>query len=316
MPPVLRDIASELHRPARKNYLRRDTTVRGFKDLFQADLVEMIPYANVNKKFRYLLTVVDVFSKYAWARPIKNKKSASVTEAMRDILVSPDGQLFKPPKLLQTDQGKEFDNVMFRAMLDEYNIRLFNSFSNKKAAVVERFNRTLKSKMWREFSARGSYKWIHILDELMLEYNNSKHRGIGMMRPSQITLKDEAFLQEIHNKDHASRKRGVVRFSVGDYVRMSKLKGVFEKGYTPNWSTELFIIHKVQPTCPVTYLLKDVKGNLIEGGFYNEELQKTALKDTYLVDKIIKRRGNQVLVKWYGFPSTENTWEDEKNILI
>ena len=316
VPLVLRDIAVELHRPARKNYLRRDTTVKGFKDLFQADLVEMIPYANVNKNFRYLLTVIDVFSKYAWARAIKNKEAATLVRAMRDILNSSDGQLFKPPALLQTDKGREFDNVKFRAMLDEYNIKLFSTYSIKKAAVVERFNRTLKTKMWREFSARGSYKWIHILDDLMREYNNSKHRAIGMMKPNEITAKDESFLREIHDKDHISRSRGVVRFKVGNYVRISRLKGKFEKGYTPNWSTELFVIRKVQPTCPVTYLLKDIKGNLIEGGFYNEELQKTSLKDTYLVDKIVKRRGNRVLVKWYGFPSSENTWEDEKNIVI
>jgi len=150
----------------------------------------------------------------------------------------------------------------------------------------------------------------------MREYNDSKHRGFGMMIPAQITTEDEPFLREIHDKDYASRRRGLVRFNVGDYVRMSKRKGFFEKGYTPNWSTEFFIIHKVQATCPVTYILKNVKGDLLEGGYYNEELQKTTLKDTYMVDKIVRRRGNRVLVKWYGFPSSENTWEDEKNIII
>lgn len=316
LPIVLRNIATELHKPARINYLRRDTTVKGFRDLFQCDLVEMIPHARVNKGFRYLLTVIDVFSKFAWARPIKRKKAENVTEAMEDILLSPDGKLFKPPRLIQSDDGKEFHNAIFHSMLKKYGIKHYSTRSDKKAAVVERFNRTLKTKMYREFSARGSHKWIGILDDLMREYNNSKHRGIGGMRPSSITARDEEFLRKIHDKDHRNRSRGKVRFKINDFVRMSRQKGVFEKGYTANWSTELFKIRKVQPTCPVTYQLEDTKGNLIEGGFYNEELQKTTLKDTYLVDKILKKRGNRVLVKWYGFPSSENTWENMKNIVI
>ena len=310
---VMRAIASELHRPMRKNFERRTTSSRGFLDLLQADLIEMIPYQKSNKDFRYLLTVINVFSKYAWARAIKRKTAKCVTEAMRDILNSKDGKLFKPTRLLQTDGGNEFFNATFRRMLKEYNTRLYSTQSEKKAAVVERFNRTLKTNMWREFTARGSYKWIDILDGLLEEYNNSKHRTIGM-KPSDITLADEAFLLEKHSKVESSKKRGSVRFRKGDCVRISRFKGVFEKGYTPNWSVELYIVDRVLPTSPVTYRLRDTKGALIMGSFYNEELSKTSYKDTYLVDKIVRRCGNRVLVKWYGFPSSENTWEEVGSI--
>jgi len=312
---MLRQVAEELHKPARRNYSRRPTTVNGFKDLFQADLVEMQPYASQNSNNRYLLTVIDVFSKYAWARPLKDKTAICVTKAMKDVLDSSDGAIFKPPKYLQTDQGKEFYNASFQNMLQNYGITLYSTFSNKKAAVVERFNRTLKAKMWREFSANGSYKWIHILDDLLKEYNRSMHRTIKM-RPANVKLSDEEYLLDIHKSNKAQSPRGNVRFKVGNVVRISKLKGVFEKGYTPNWSAELFTIDKILPTTPVTYQLKDFKGNRLEGGFYNEELQRAKHKDIYLVEKIVKRRGNKCLVKWYGFPPSENTWEDEKNIKI
>lgn len=310
---LLRRVAEELHKPARRNYSRRPTTVKGFKDLFQADLVEMQPYANKNLNNRYMLTVIDVFSKYAWARPLKDKGASSVTNAMKNILDSQDGAIFKPPKFLQTDQGKEFYNATFQNMLKNYGIKLYSTFSNKKAAVVERFNRTLKAKMWREFSANGSYKWINILDDLLKEYNQSVHRTIKM-KPIDVKLKDEQYLLNIHQSNKSKCPRGKIKFKVGDCVRISKLKGVFEKGYTPNWSAELFTVDRVLPTTPVTYQLKDFKGIRLEGGFYNEELQKAKHRDIYLVEKIVKCRGDKCLVKWYGFPSSENTWEEKKNL--
>lgn len=313
---VKREVAAELHKPARRNYERRHTTVKGFKDLFQADIVEMQPYANKNSGYRYMLTVIDVFSKYAWAKPIKGKDAASVTKAMRDILDSQDGKFLKPPRYLQTDRGKEFYNATFQNMLKEYNIKLYSTYSVKKAAVIERFNRTLKEKMWREFSISGSYRWIDddVLPNLLREYNNRVHRTTGM-KPNAITVADESKLCDVYRKLKSKHVRGKVKFNVGDCVRISKLKGIFEKGYTANWSTELFTIDQVLPTSPVTYELRDFRGNKIEGCFYGQELQKAKHKDVYLVERIVKRKGNKVLVKWLGFPSSENTWENERNIV-
>lgn len=101
----------------------------------------------------------------------------------------------------------------------------------------------------------------------------------------------------------------------GDYVRISKYKGIFEKGYTPNWSTEIFKIIKAQNTCPVTYLLEDSRHNPILGAFYKEELQKTKHPEVYLVEKVLKRKGNKVFVKWLGLPNDENSWIDKSNVL-
>ena len=104
------------------------------------------------------------------------------------------------------------------------------------------------------------------------------------------------------------------KFKEGDKVRISKYKHIFEKGYTPNWTTEIFTIKKVLPTTPYTYKLKDYQNKPISGGFYEQELLKANVTDIYLMEKIVKRRGNQVLVKWFGFDDSHNTWENKDNL--
>jgi len=309
-------IAKELHAPARRNYNRRHVKVLGFKDLFQADLVEMVEHSNVNDGYRYILTVIDVFSKFAWARPVFRKNGESVSNAMMDILTNNAERkpFLKPPKFLQTDAGKEFYNRHFQNMLQEFGTTLYSSHSVKKASVVERFNRTLKTKMWVKFSAQGTFRWVDMLNNLLTEYNNSVHRTIKM-KPCDVKRSHERYLQEMHFSNHQLPRRGKVKFRVGEHVRINSIKGVFEKGYEPNWSTGIFTIAEVCPTAPVTYKIRDYLGELIPGGFYNEELRKTDFPDIYLVEKIVRRRGNRVLVKWLGFPNAHNTWENVRNII-
>jgi excinuclease UvrABC nuclease subunit len=184
-----------------------------------------------------------------------------------------------------------------------------------KAAIVERFNRTLKNKMWARFSLQGSYKWLFILQSLVTEYNNTKHSTIKM-KPIDVTRNNEQLLlNTVYNKQiniSISRRN---KFKAGDFVRISKYKSVFEKGYTPNWTTEVFEIYKVQQTNPVTYLLKDIKENEIKGGFYEYELQKAKYPDVYLMEKIIRRKGNKLFVKWLGLDNTHNSWINKNDVI-
>ena len=304
---IKKEIAFELHKPARRNYKRRHVELRGFRDLFQADLVEMIPHAEENNGYKYLLTCICCFSKYAWARPIKNKLSSEVAAAIQSILESREKRFLKPPKFMHTDRGKEFRSRVFHQMLVRFGVKHYYTHSNIKASICERFNRTLKNLMYREFSARGSFNWVNMLDELLERYNNSFHRTIKMA-PAKVTLRDEGKLRAIHYANQVSVKRGKIKFSVGDTVRISGIEGVFAKGYYPGWSTELFKIVKVCNTCPVTYKLEDHYGRPLKGGFYNEEISKTRHPDTYLVEKILKRRKNKVYVKFLGFDDDENMW--------
>lgn len=295
-----REVVEELHKPSRRNYPKRRVVIKGLDDLWQADLVEMLPYSNENKNYRYLLTVIDTFSKFAWTVPIKNKTAIEVTTAMENIFNNG-----RSPKNLHTDDGKEFFNKSFQNLMQKYQINHYSTFTQLKASIVERFNRTLKNLMWKEFSTNGSYKWIDILPTLTETYNNSKHRTIKI-KPSEVNAANEKhLLSTIYSyvKIHITP-----RFKVGDSVRISKYKHVFEKGYTPNWTTEIFKITKIQRTNPITYLLEDYQGNPIRGGFYELELQKTKFPDTYLIEKILLKKKNKMFVKWLGFSSDHNSW--------
>lgn len=301
-------IVEELHKSARRNFKRRRFIVKGINETLQADLVEMIPYAKVNKNNKYILTVIDVFSKYAWAIPIKKKSGQEVTQALSKILQ----QLSSPPKNIHTDDGREFFNKDFKQLMEKNKINHYSTYSGMKAMICERWNRTLKNKMWKQFSLQGNYKWLNILQPLVTKYNDTIHRTIKM-KPNEVNKRNELeILQTVYNRIKTF-KTG--KFNIGDYVRISKNRHIFAKGYTSNWTTEIFKIRKVQITNPVTYLLEDYQKNAIKGAFYEKELQKAKFPDIYLVEKVLRRKGNQAYVKWLGFDDSHNSWILKNHII-
>lgn len=296
-------VVNEIHKPARKNFPRRRTIIKGFDDLWQTDLMELQPYARENRGHRYVLVVIDCFSKFVWTRPLKNKSAVETARAMDDIL-----KKSRVPRNLQSDNGKEFYNSEFAKVVKKYGINHYSTYSVKKAAIAERVIRTLKSHLYRTFSLRGKYKWIDILDQVTTDYNNRRHRTTGM-KPKDVSEKTK--LRVFRQLKVACRNK----YRVGDVVRISKYKSVFDKGYLPQWSTELFKVKKVQITKPPTYLLEDIDGNPISGGFYEEELQKTKEPDVYLIEKVIRKKGNKLYVKWLGMPPHHRySWIDRTNL--
>lgn len=192
---------------------------------------------------------------------------------------------------------------------------MYSTYTTKKASIVERFNRTLKSKMWKRFSMNGSYRWVDMLQSLLNEYNDSKHRTIKM-KPNNVTISNEKnLLDSIYNRKWVITPAVKPKFHVGDTVRLSKYKHIFEKGYTPNWTTEVFKIKKIQYTDPITYKLVDLNDGEIKGTIYAEELQLVKNPNIYLVERIIRSIGNKVFVKWLGFDSSHNSWIDEVEML-
>lgn len=306
------EIINELHKPARRNFPRRNTTVKGLNDLYQADLIEMQPYSKINKGFRYILTVINCFTKVADAIPIKDKTGKSVAEAMEKIIKKEKQKI----RHLQTDDGKEYFNKVFSELMKKFEINHYSTKSEKKAAIIERFNRTLKGSMYKSFSNRGSHVWFDILPELINKYNNTFHRTINM-KPIEVNRKNEKLvLQTILNNTKPKHERIPPKtFNTGDTVRISKYKGVFSKRYLPNWTNEVFKIHRVQPTFPETYILKDSKGEILQGGFYGHELLKSSVGDVYLVEKILRRKKDKVLVRWVGFNKNEDSWVNKKDLL-
>ncbi|MEB2589927.1 DDE-type integrase/transposase/recombinase, partial [Bacillus cereus] len=141
----------------------------------------------MNKGNKYLLTVIDTFSKFAWALPLKAKTGTCVTEAFKTIFRESGG---RRPRFLHTDKGKEFYNAVFQKFIRKHNVQHYSTFSDVKASIVERFNRTLKTHMWKRFTLRGNYKWVDILPELVDTYNHTRHRTIRM-KPADVTKSDE-----------------------------------------------------------------------------------------------------------------------------
>lgn len=307
MTDVKRNIASELHAPARRNFLRRKIISKGLNDLVQIDLVEMIPHAKLNRNFKYILIAINFYSKMAYARPLKDKSGPHVAKAMEEILQ----EMQTPPHNIQSDNGREFYNGHFKRLMIKNNINHYSTYSNVKAAAVERLIRTLKDMMYREFLAQGSYKWLNLLPQIISKYNNTYHSTI-QMKPNEV--KDNSLLLTVYNYNHVRReKRSARKFKVGDNVRISKHKGHFEKGYEANWSVEIFKVDQVKRTSPTTYILKDKDGEEIKGAFYGHELKSTLYPNTYLIERVLRRQGNRILVKWYGFPNTQ--WIDRKDVL-
>ena len=189
---------------------------------------------------------------------------------------------------------------------------LYSTFSNLKSSICKRFNRTLKGKMWEEFSLRGTYKWTDIVNDLLFDYNNNKHRTTRK-KPKDITAQNETtLLQNVYGRIRVNRTRKI-KFKVGEKVRISKWKHIFEKGYTPNWRTEIFTTSEVKKTDPVTYKLMNYQDHPIEGGFY-QEVTKVKYPDAYLVEKIVQKRGNKMFVDGLGFDNSHNSWINESDL--
>jgi len=301
-------IAKELHKPVRRNFPRRHVELKGVNDLYQADLVEMIPFSRSNKGYKYILTMINCFTKFAIAFPLKSKTASEVESVLKQILPH------HPMKHFQTDQGTEWFNYKVKILLDKYRINHYHTFSEMKASIIERFNRTLKGMMWRKFSEQGNYQWLNLLPNLINQYNNTVHRTIGK-KPKDVSLNDQ---QGILKKLVKSRQKTVharQTFNVGERVRISRVQKVFSKGYWPQWSNEVYTVWKVQPTFPITYILKDDRGEILKGGFYKQELSKTKVDNTYLIEKVVRKKGDKLLVRWLGFDKTHDSWINKKDLI-
>lgn len=256
-----------LHRKAIKSFKRNKVFSQGIDYIWQIDLVDLSKFAKHNKWNKYLLTCIDVFSKFAWVKPLKDKTGRSVASALLEIFSK--GRI---PKKIHTDEGKEFLNKNVKKILDENDIKLYIVNSELKASVIERFNRTYKERMFRYFTHSNHEKYINVLDDLTESYNNTYHRSIKT-RPSNVTLKNEDKIREILYGDERI-DYVKFKFKIGDHVRLSKYKTIFMKGYERNWTREVFIVTELLPRDPPVYRVKDFNNELIEGVFYEQELQK------------------------------------------
>lgn len=168
-------VVQEIHKYARKHFPRRKYVMYGIADTLQADLIEMQPYKAQNRGHRYILIVIDVFSKMAYAEPLKDKTGESVTQAMSSIIRKvQQHNPYHHIKNLHTDDGKEFFNIAMKRLLEKFQINHYSTFSPMKASIVERLIRTIKRHLYMQFSLQGSYKWLEILPQVIDRYNNTR----------------------------------------------------------------------------------------------------------------------------------------------
>ena len=169
-------LAEDLHKPITRNFRKRRVISKGIDKIWAADLVEMQKFSKWNKGMKYLLTVIDVFSKYGWIKPLKDKKTESVSTAFDETFKKSK----RKPEMLWTDKGSEFISKHFKDFLKKNNIKLYHTENEDKSSIVERWNRTMKNRMWKMFSANNSTVYWDKLKDLVDDYNNTKNSSIKM----------------------------------------------------------------------------------------------------------------------------------------
>ena len=291
--------AYTLHKPVVRKYKRNPFYSKGINDFWQADLADLSSLAKSNGGVRYLLFIIDVFSKFLWVFPLKRKRPDDVLSAFKQITITPN--------VLMTDKGTEFQNERARRYFNK--IKYYSSNNpDTKASIAERVIRTIKTRLYRYMTHKGSKKYIDALQDIVTGYNNSKHRSIGMA-PSEVNVKNENIVRNRLFKPPT--KSAKPKYALGETVRIVKARGPFHKGYLPQWSEEIFHVTDVLSRDPTSYKISDYSGELISGIFYAEDLQKVA--PVYRIERIVKRQGSKALVKWLGY--TEKTWEPIANVL-
>jgi hypothetical protein len=304
--------AYTLHKPRRLKFTRSRYYVPSMNNLFQGDLCDMRSLVKFNPNVTFILTVIDVFSKRAWAIPLKNKSADTVITALK--IVFKDSK----PIYFQTDRGKEFVAGKVQQFLKEQSVQYYTTNNpDIKCSVVERLNRSLKTKMWKYFAYAGTYKYTDVLPALVDSYNNTVHSAIGMS-PNSVNKNNEKqvyqYLYSGNGRYKVPKPNVKAQFKIGDKIRITREKATFEKGYESNWSREVFVISKVLQRKPMRYQIKDLHGETILGTFYEAELQHVTIskKTFFQIDKILdsKGKGNSLkhLVKWKGYPDKFNSW--------
>ena len=258
-------LGDELHKPIIRKFNKRKVYSQFKDNIWGVDLADMQSLSRKNKGIEYLLCVIDLFSKYAFVIPLKDKKGISIVNGFNKIIK----QSNRKPNKLWVDQGGEFYDNGFEKWLSDNDINMYSTYNKGKSVVAEKFIRTFKNKLYKHMTATGKNVYYGVLDDVVNKYNNTKHSTIKM-KPIDVGDNNKRVYIDEHNEKDS-------RFKVGDTVRISKFKNIFAKGYTPNWSSELFIVDKINDTVPNTYNLKDLNDEEIIGSFYDKELQNTIL---------------------------------------
>nr|CAD2195569.1 unnamed protein product [Meloidogyne enterolobii] len=308
-----------LHRRAVRKYKRMRTLAAGLHTEWQADLSIFDRLSSQNKGFKYLLVCIDTLSRMIFVEPVKSKHSEKMIDAFKRLF----SRIKIVPWKLLTDQGLEFTAKEVKKYFKSIDMEHFSMFTSPQwhAGMAERANRSIKERLYRYFTEKRTLKWVDVIQDIVNAINNSFNSSIGM-RPIDVTYKNaeglRLKLKEQAREEVAPNRWKHTDFSVGDKVRIEKYKHVFQKGYLPNFTDEIFVIKQVRlvPHQRPTYRLSDKKGELIRGWFYANDLclvRERKKEDVlYDIEKVLKKRNfdgeNQYFVKWKGYGTRFNSW--------
>ena len=250
-------------KPPKKYYPTNKTDVYHIDDTWSLDILDLKDYGpENNKNYRYILVVIDNFSKYGWTIPLKNKNAQTKKDSFENISISSK----RKPNLIETDHGKEFYNNIFQDFLNKNNITLYSRNSSFGSVFAERFNRTIRDLLKKIVFEHGDANWIDILPTITKQYNNRVHSSTKLTPIQAIMKKNEGF---VYKNLLDKRKKIKPKYKIGNLVRTADLKKTFSKGDTTNWSYKLYKITELIIDTVPSYRLD----NLPER--YNEALLKT-----------------------------------------
>ena len=280
---------------------------------FQIDLLEIRNISKENKSFGYLLTVIDSYTKFAWAVPIHNKEKNTVLNAFKSVIES----LEQKPLNVVSDLGKEFTNEAFKKYCQDRYMTLSHPYTHTHAGFIERFHRTLHRLIWPPMTNTGSRNFVTYLDAILKSYNTRPHRMLGYKSPkfaeehptnAYIATKNQEYLDS-----KKSKKPRIPKYKVGHRVRVRRLGDVFWRGYDGSFNEEVYEITHVKTRLDVPlFKLHTLEGEELLGHYYAHELSRVRGDPEYLIEEVLRTRGNKSLVKFVGFKKPE--WLPTANI--
>lgn len=271
-----------LSRNVIRKFPRNRYVVNTIDSLWEIDLADVSNIKALNDNYKYLLFVIDVFSRFLWIQPLKDKTGKNVVSALNRILSTG-----RKPKSIRSDKGSEFKNKEVKTLLSQQGISTYYSQNETKCAVLERVIRTIKSVLYRYFRHSQTYKYIDLLQKFVHDYNHRPHRSLGQIKPADVNtenadevrvsayLTKKAQRHETAKKVKGMKKKRSFKFKVGDLVRITYIRHPFQRDYQQKWTEELFRIRRRYLRQGISvYQLKDFSDESIDGTFYQPELQK------------------------------------------
>jgi len=324
-----------VHGEVRRKFKRNRVVVGGIDEQWDGDTMDMSSFAKANAGFRYILLLIDIFSKYIWVQPLKTKKGNEMVSALK--VVFSQG---RKPEVLRTDKGSEFVNRWVNKYLNSENVHHFVTYNEPKAHFSERAIKTIKKRIFRFFTYNQTHRYVDILQDIVSSYNKTYHRSVKMA-PGEVTKDTESQVwveqylpmkrspvvkKELKvevKKEHPvkSKKKSPFKYKIGDTVRLSYMRNMFDRAYDEHWSGEVFKVSKrfLRADIPI-YKLQDMENEDIKGSFYEAEMQRAFVAEdhVYKIEKIMKtrtrNRTKEHLVRWMYWPPKFDTWVKDSEL--